>query len=146
MLNKEVYKDKIMEIACNGESLALDRNTNELTSCSSLSCSDCVFSTRYGGEACSDRVKAWANSQYVPVIDWSNLPVNTPLRMTLKTDSSIAYIRHYAGKCNGGRFYVYGGGTTSYTYIAMDESIYPYELNDYTIEVISEKDKEAPLL
>ena len=146
MLNKEAYKDNIMKIACTGNSLALDKTTNKLTSCSELSCSDCVFSVRYIGESCSDRVKVWANSQYEPVIDWSSLPVNTPLRLTLKTDSSIVYIRHYAGKYSDGKFYVYGSGTTSYTYISMDEVIYSYELKDYTIEVISEKDKEGPLL
>ena len=70
MKNKEKYAKEIVEIACNGASLAVNKETLKPMSCSSDNCIICNSCTDNG---CDDNeLRKWAESEYtekpVPVI------------------------------------------------------------------------------
>lgn len=69
MKNKEKYAKEIVEIACDGNDIAFNKNTGKLESCESLNCHECLFS-RYDNKSCGNIVREWAESEYIekPVI------------------------------------------------------------------------------
>jgi hypothetical protein len=69
MKNKEKYAKEIVEIACDGNDIAFNKNTGKLESCESLNCHECLFS-RYDNKSCNDVIREWAESEYIekPVI------------------------------------------------------------------------------
>lgn len=110
MLNKEKFKDEIFEIACNGGTLALNRNTGKITSCSVIHCADCEFKL---GVSCDNECRAWCNSEYKePEIDWSKVPVDTPIYVK-PADSYVP--RYFAGKYSNDEVYYFDAGRTSFT-------------------------------
>lgn len=64
MLNKEKYASEIMDIACAGNSIALNSKTKELCPCSSTPCLDCAFSS--DADNCMTACETWCNSKYIP--------------------------------------------------------------------------------
>lgn len=66
MKNKEKYAEDIIDIACDGEDIAVDKRTGKVSSCNYISCSNCLF-YKIG---CLKGRKKWAESEYVekPVI------------------------------------------------------------------------------
>ena len=66
MKNKERYAKEIIEIACDGNGIAVDKRTGAVYSCNDISCTNCLFATNHN---CCDR-RAWAESEYIekPVI------------------------------------------------------------------------------
>lgn len=75
MLNREKYAEEILNIACEGHSIAIiDGKPRQ---CSGASCSKCDFNSNIN---CRKNVNEWANSEYVePQVDWSKVPVDTPI-------------------------------------------------------------------
>lgn len=73
MKNKEKYSKEIVDIACNGDSIAVVRSTGELGPCCETSCRECIFYDD-ANPYCRDRIRAWANSEYIerPVISKSD--------------------------------------------------------------------------
>lgn len=67
MKNKEKYAKEIIEIACNGDSIAIASDSGKLVQCEHIECSECLFGS---AENCKDGVREWAESEYVekPVI------------------------------------------------------------------------------
>ena len=76
MLNKEKYAKELEEILVIGGILAFDKKRNEVCTCQNISCSICGF---YTGADCADSRKEWLNSEYVEPVDWSKVPVDTPI-------------------------------------------------------------------
>ena len=72
MKNEEKYSKEIVDIACNGNSIAVVRSTGELVPCCETSCRECLFNT--GTSSCKDETRKWADSEYVerPVISKSD--------------------------------------------------------------------------
>lgn len=72
MKNKEKLAEQIVDIACNGNSIAVVRSTGELGPCCETSCRECLFNT--GTSSCKDETRKWADSEYVerPVISKSD--------------------------------------------------------------------------
>ena len=66
MKNKERYAKEIIEIACDGNGIAVDKRTGAVYSCDDISCTNCLFATNNN---CCDR-REWAESEYIekPVI------------------------------------------------------------------------------
>lgn len=63
MKNKEKFKNEIVDIVCNGGSLAVDIETNKPVDCATIDCRKCLFySTEFG--ACSNVMKIWTNQEY----------------------------------------------------------------------------------
>lgn len=66
MKNKEKYAKEILEIACNGNSIAIIRESGRIAPCYGTPCAECLFN----GYKCKERVREWAESEYIekPVI------------------------------------------------------------------------------
>lgn len=64
MKNKEKYAKEIIEIACNGNVVAVSKVTGKPIGCENNSCEDC---DRYNDFLCfrKERLKEWAESEYI---------------------------------------------------------------------------------
>ena len=69
MKNKEKYAKEIVELACDGNRIAIVRQTGEFRSCYETPCRECLFHST-NTEQCKEKVREWAGSEYVelPVI------------------------------------------------------------------------------
>ena len=110
MLNKEKYAKEIFDIVCEtGSNPAIVNNVP--IKCTDVSyCHDCKF---YVSSDCSDAFVEWANSEYKErEIDWSKVPVDTPILITY---SCYTLKRHFAKYYNK-TIYFYPDGTTSWSF------------------------------
>ena len=64
MKNKEKFRDEIFEIACKGDSIAINKHTGEIVQCNGMACSDCAFNTRHNNLNCQSACYQWANEEY----------------------------------------------------------------------------------
>ena len=67
MKNKEKFAKEILDIACNGDSIAMIKESGRLVSCYSVvNCDECLFCD----DKCKGKVREWAESEYIekPVI------------------------------------------------------------------------------
>lgn len=109
MLNREKYAEEILNIACEGHSIAIiDGKPRQ---CSGASCSKCDFNSNIN---CRKNVNEWANSEYVePQVDWSRVPVDTPI--LVRHSESCVWDRRYFAKYKNGLVYAWKQGTTSWS-------------------------------
>lgn len=137
MLNKEKYKDKIFEIACEGEMIAFNITTKEVCSCSEVICSNCLF--HYGsGNCCTSECKKWGNSEYKEIrINWSKVPTDTPIYVNGKP-------KYFASYETDDKIYCFPNGTTSFT--NNNESCESYSLFREDIELAKPEDVKKYLV
>jgi hypothetical protein len=66
MKNKEKFAKEIVEIACDGDDIAIDKRTGKVSSCTHVPCSNCLFCKN----GCAKGRRKWAESEYIekPVI------------------------------------------------------------------------------
>lgn len=62
MKNKEKYAKEIVELACDGNGIAVDKHSRTVCSCNYISCSNCLFDD---SKDCIKRRKDWAESEYI---------------------------------------------------------------------------------
>lgn len=69
MKNKEKYAKEILELACDGNRIAVVRQTGKFRSCYETPCIECLFRSS-DKEQCKERTREWAESEYIekPVI------------------------------------------------------------------------------
>ena len=73
MTNREKFAEQILDIACNGNWMAVNKATLEPITCQELPCKDCLFYVLGKGCDRNEMIK-WANSEYVePSVDWSKV-------------------------------------------------------------------------
>lgn len=109
MLNKEKYRDKIFEIAVNHDTCGV--KNGEVYSCGELSCYDCDF---YSSDHCDMDFQEWANSEYnEPEIDWSKVPVDTPVLVKNYYDEE--WKKRYFARCNYSSILTFMDGMTSWS-------------------------------
>lgn len=65
MKNKEKYSKKIVELACDGDGIAVDKHSRTVDSCLCIPCSNCLFNDN---KDCDKGRREWAELEYVPVI------------------------------------------------------------------------------
>lgn len=132
MKNKEKFQDKIFEIACEGGILAVEKRTNMICKCRDLYCDKCLFSNREGG--CSKARKEWGEAEYVePKVDWSKVPVDTPI---LVRDSEVeSWARRYFAKYEDGKVHTWRYGATSW-------SNHDISLSQWNYAKLAETEKE----
>lgn len=113
MLNKEKFKDEIVELACNGCALAL--KDGKVVNCQTTDCMTCSFSSYNDGVCCSVKRKNWANSEYEEYVDWSKVPVDT--KILVRDDVHESWTpRHFAGiEREHGFICAFEWGGTSFT-------------------------------
>lgn len=70
MKNKEKYAKEIVEIACDGSGIAVDKQSKKFASCISTPCRNCLFYISDAGRCDYQGKREWAESEYVkkPVI------------------------------------------------------------------------------
>ena len=62
MKNKEKYSKKIVELACDGNDIAVDKRTGKVDACLCIPCSNCLFND---SKNCDKGRREWAESEYV---------------------------------------------------------------------------------
>lgn len=62
MKNREKYAEEILDVACTGERVAIDKRTMQIRSCTGLSCGNCLF---IGYASCDTKLAEWAESEYI---------------------------------------------------------------------------------
>lgn len=113
MTNREKFAEQILDIACGGSKIAVDKATLEPIACDKSECKDCLFNVS-DVMSCGNKRINWANSEYVePPVDWSKVAVDTPILVTHSGIHQWAK-RHFA-KYENGRVYTWNSGTTSWS-------------------------------
>lgn len=68
MKNREKFAKEILDIACNGRSIAVTKD-NKVVYCSDIPCESCMFDScgKHIGrvQVCLDRLREWSESEYV---------------------------------------------------------------------------------
>lgn len=68
MKNREKFAKEILDIACNGRSIAVTKD-NKIVYCSDIPCESCMFNScgKHIGRAqvCLDRLREWSESEYI---------------------------------------------------------------------------------
>nr|DAH79740.1 MAG TPA: hypothetical protein [Bacteriophage sp.] len=113
MTNREKFAEQILDIACGGSKIAVNKATLELAPCYKLACKDCLFNFSSVG-SCKDARKKWANSEYVePPVDWSKFAVDTPI--LVRDNIFSKWVKRYFAKYENGIVYAWSNGTTSWS-------------------------------
>lgn len=108
MTNREKYAKEILDIVCEGTNVAAKNGVP--CKCNTITCRECDFG---GISVCrNDRVK-WFNSEYIePPVDWSKVPVDTPICVRDSADGNWIK-RHFSG-CLDGKVMAFRDGRTSW--------------------------------
>lgn len=62
MTNKEKYAKELLNVACAGNRIAIDKRTMQIRGCANLPCGNCLFSNCGN---CDTRLAEWAESEYI---------------------------------------------------------------------------------
>lgn len=121
MTNREKYAEQILDIACDGDYVAVRKKDMKPDWCKNIECHECYFYNSTGD--CYDTRKEWFESEYKePPIDWSKVPVDTPILVKdIKNDEWRH--RHFA-KFEDGVVYAWRAGCTSWSKSYYDEDDY----------------------
>ncbi len=115
MNNYENNKKEIDIIFDKNSLVAVDRNTNKLSTCHDLTCEDCLFFRKYNnGTHCTLSCAKWLVSEYEePKVDWSKVPIDTPV--IVSRDHKKWYNMYFAGVDDDGSTCVFCDGRTSWS-------------------------------
>lgn len=96
MKNKEKHSKKIVELTCDGKSVAVDKRIGKVVSCDCIICGNCLFDGKHG---CNSRRRGWAESEYVEFLVISKID-----------KAFLEYTREgckYIARDEDGKLYVY---------------------------------------
>ena len=121
MTNREKFAEQILDIACDGDYVAVRKKDMKPDWCKNIECDECYFYNY--NEDCYDTRKEWCESEYKePPINWSKIPVDTPILVKdIKNDEWRH--RHFA-KFEDGVVYAWRAGCTSWSKPYYDEDDY----------------------
>lgn len=109
MKNREKYAKELLDIACVGSLVAVKNGVP--CRCDAIGCSECDLNA---DTVCEDILVKWCNAEYIdPPIDWSKVPVDTPIWVR-DLESDIWRRRHF-GKYKNGKVYAFDNGGTSWS-------------------------------
>lgn len=114
MLNKEYYRDLLVELAISNDGVALT-DAGVPCACNDISCGGCGFYYKSTCDCCDVVRKRWANTEYAePRIHWEDVPVDTPVYIQI-ADKPIMprHFANYDAKLNLVK--VFELGKTSFT-------------------------------
>ena len=128
MLNKEKYAKEILDIVCQDGTIPAVVNNVPIKCTDALDCYDCKF---YYDDDCINAFIKWANSEYKErEIDWSKVPVDTPILITY---SCYTLKRHFAKYYNK-TIYFYPDGTTSWSFNQDSSQLISWDEKNVQIE------------
>lgn len=114
MLNKEKYMDELLKYACRKpmQSGFAVLKVGGLANCITTSCSRCIF---YDTDCtdCEERRRKWLEQEYEPPVDWSKVPVDTPI--LVKDTEDDDWMNRYFAEYKNGTVYAWCSGATSWT-------------------------------
>lgn len=109
MLNKDYYKDVILDMAFRGQSIAVV--DGEPKACMRTSCAECAL---HGAtKSCREARWDWANSEYGEKVDWTKVPVDT--KILVRDYNKEPWKRRYFARFEDGKVYAWNNGATSYS-------------------------------
>lgn len=109
MTNREKYAKEILDIVCEGNDVAAKNGVP--CKCNEIACRECDFGNL---AVCRKNRVAWFKAEYAePVIDWSKVPVDTPIWVR-GLESDRWFRRHFA-KYENGTVYAFRNGGTSWS-------------------------------
>lgn len=119
MKNKEKYHDEIFEIACRGSSVAM--SDGKLCACFDITCNECDFNKNMHDiefgmiKKCVSSRRKWFEAEYEePAVDWSKVPVDTKIYVSLGSKRHCIP-RYFAGCTKDGEVGAWTGGKMSFT-------------------------------
>lgn len=95
MKNREKYAEELLNVACTGNIIAIDKRTMQIRGCAGLLCGNCLFSN-YGN--CDTRLAEWAESEYIETV-----------KISKRDRTFLDYIEgyKYIARDGDGELYVY---------------------------------------
>ena len=109
MTNREKYAKEILDIVCAGCTVAVKNGVP--CKCCEIACRECDFN---GISVCRNDRVAWFKAEYAePVIDWSKVPIDTPVWVR-DSDLEEWHKSHFAGY-NSGLIMAFNFGRTSWS-------------------------------
>lgn len=95
MKNREKYKEELLDIACAGKKIAIDKRTMQIRGCAWFPCEHCLFN---GYASCDTKLAEWAESEYVD-----------PVKISKRDRTFLDYIEgyKYIARDGDGELYVY---------------------------------------
>lgn len=126
MLNKEYYRDLLVEFAISNDKVALNAEGVPIA-CNDTCCAKCGFNDI--NVDCDEMRKRWANKEYTePRIHWEDVPVDTPVYIQIDDKTSMP--RHFASYDVGSNLIkVFDWGKTSFT--ITDKHITGQDISGY---------------
>lgn len=104
MKNKDKFNNEIVDIVCNGDTLAVDKTTNKPVYCTNTPCWDCLLYS--AGNCFSNRL-----------IDWSNQEYKEPIVISRADINFLSYIKdefEYLARDSDGRLFAYSVNPNKY--------------------------------
>ena len=104
MTNREYYKEQILDIACSGAAIAVDKTTEEIAICGyiygdgAIACEQCLFNLD-DREECEEECKEWCASEH---IERPKLTKNERLFLSL-----LSKVWRYMARDRNGRLFIF---------------------------------------
>lgn len=137
MTNLEHYEEYLLKIWRTGDNFAIRKGNSVPEPCSHLNCNMCQFGS--GNAYCKPDRFDWLQSDYVEYgVDWSRVPIDTPIRVSIGADTDIGTPRYYAGIDDStGKPSYYMSGCTSYT----NAGALPISIDETKIKLAIDEDQ-----
>lgn len=81
MKNREKYKEELLNVACAGKKIAIDKRTMQIKSCARFWCGHCLLNEY---DDCGTKLAEWAESEYVE-----------PVKISKKDRAFLDYLKDY---------------------------------------------------
>lgn len=115
MKNKDRFREKILEIACDGSCVAVV--DGKPVPCRGTDCKDCDLhckTHRTISKPCAERRKEWCEAEYVePTVDWSKVAVDTPI--LVRDKECYTWKKRYFAKYEDEYVYAWNDGADSWS-------------------------------
>ena len=96
MKNREKYAEELLDIACTGENIAIDKRTMHIRSCGGFLCRYCLFDDC---DDCNTKLAEWAESEHIE-----------PAKISKKDRAFLDYIRdvyNFVVRDKEGKLFIY---------------------------------------
>ncbi len=138
MKNRERYEKEIMDIACNGDRVAVV--DGKPVPCERTSCENCdlhKIAMKRKKKNCNEWRKEWCEAEYVePQVDWSKVAVDTPILVRNVSDKK--WYKRYFAEFKGEHVYAWSEGATSWSNAGDRDSVF------WSYAKLAETDTEKP--
>lgn len=105
MTNKEFFKERLLDIACNGDTIGVNKKTGVPMSCNYPNCSGCLFNNDSTCTPCSTLLSNWCKGEHRDI--WENVDMDAKILV----NGSRAHFAKY----ENGLVYYYARGASSFT-------------------------------